>query len=70
MPDLLSHINDAALRKIADKISSGKRISSDEGIILYDSCDLPLLGMLAGIVRRRLNNNFAYFNRNFHIEPT
>jgi aminodeoxyfutalosine synthase len=70
MADLLSHINNAALKKIADKISSGKRISSDEGIILYDNCDLPLLGMLAGIVRRKLNNNFAYFNRNFHIEPT
>ena len=26
--------------------------------------------MLAGIVRRRHNSNFAYFNHNFHIEPT
>jgi aminodeoxyfutalosine synthase len=28
------------------------------------------LGVLAGIVRRKLNGNYVYYNRNFHIEPT
>jgi len=58
------------MRLIADKISGNLRITPEEGLILFKKADLALLGMLAGIVRRKFNNNFAYFNRNFHIEPT
>jgi aminodeoxyfutalosine synthase len=70
MSDLIQHINDKDLRVIADKISSNTRISPEDGLLLYKKADLALLGLLAGIVRRRHNGNLAYFNRNFHIEPT
>jgi aminodeoxyfutalosine synthase len=70
MPDLLTHINDKDLRLIADKISDNIRISPEEGLLLFKKADLSLLGLLAGIARRRHNGNLAYFNRNFHIEPT
>jgi len=70
MSDLLTHINDKNLRLIADKIADNIRISTEEGLLLFKKADLTLLGLLAGIVRRRHNGNFAYFNRNFHIEPT
>lgn len=70
MIDLLKYINDSDIKKIAEKVTANERISTEEGLILYKKADLPLLGVLAGIVRRRLNNNFVYFNRNFHIEPT
>ena len=70
MYDLLYHINDKELRLIADKVAGNNRITTEEGLILYKKAELSLLGMLAGIVRRRHNNNFAYFNHNFHIEPT
>ena len=49
---------------------NGIRISPEEGLLLYTKADLPFLGLLAGTVRRRLNGNNAFFNRNFHIEPT
>lgn len=68
--DLLIYITDKDLGRIAEKVISGIPVSTDEGIILYKSADLPLLGVLAGIVRRKFNGNYAYFNRNFHIEPT
>ena len=58
------------LRKSPGKLPGTKRITPEEGLILYKKADLPLLGVLAGIVRHRLNGNFVYFNRNFHIEPT
>ncbi len=32
--------------------------------------NLGLLGILASHVRKTKNGNYAYFNRNFHIEPT
>ncbi|MDO9339813.1 MAG: aminofutalosine synthase MqnE [Bacteroidales bacterium] len=70
MNDLLNHINDKDLRLIADKIAGNTRITPEDGLLLYKKADLALLGLLAGIVRRKHNGNFAYFNHNFHIEPT
>jgi aminodeoxyfutalosine synthase len=70
MADLLQYIDDPSIRKIADKISDNKRISEGDGLTLYKKASLPELGVLAGMVRKRLNINHVYFNRNFHIEPT
>jgi len=70
MPELISQITDKDLRLIAEKISSNIRITPDEGLFLYKNAELAVLGLLAGIVRRRHNGNLAYYNRNFHIEPT
>lgn len=70
MQNLLTLIDNKDLRLIAGKITNNTRITPDEGLSLFKNADLPLLGLLAGIVRRRLNGNFAYYNRNFHIEPT
>ena len=64
------YINDPELLKISGKIDEGKRISPGEGLTLYQKAGLPLLGLLAGIVRRRINGENAFFIRNFHIEPT
>ena len=70
MQTLLSHIDDKDLRLIADKITGNIRITPEDGLLLYKKADLALLGLLAGIVRKRHNGNLAYFNHNFHIEPT
>jgi aminodeoxyfutalosine synthase len=70
MIGLLTQTNDKEIREISEKIVSGDRISPEEGLILYKKADLPLLGVLAGITRRRINGNQAFFNKNFHIEPT
>lgn len=63
-------ISDSDLRKISDKVADGERITREEGLLLFTKADLSLLGILAGIVRRRYNDNNAYYNNNFHIEPT
>ena len=70
MKNLLNNIDDKELRKIAGKVERGTRITTTEGLMLFSKADLPLLGLLAGIVRRKHNSNFAFFNHNFHIEPT
>jgi aminodeoxyfutalosine synthase len=70
MTNLKGYINDPGLRTIADKISAGSRISPEEGLILYNKAGLSFLSLLSGITRRRQNHNYAFFNRNFHIEPT
>ncbi len=70
MNSLEKYIKDPSLLETAQKVSEGTRISAEEGLTLYTKADLPLLGLLSGIVRRRKNNNNAFFIRNFHIEPT
>jgi len=58
------------LQQIASKILSGQRISSDEGLMLFENGSLSFLGKLANYIREKKNGNITYFNRNFHIEPT
>ncbi|MDO9579687.1 MAG: radical SAM protein, partial [Bacteroidales bacterium] len=70
MNKLLKQINDTDIRLIADKIANNIRITPEDGLLLFKKADLAMLGLLAGIVRRKKNDNFAYFNHNFHIEPT
>lgn len=70
MTRILDHIIDTDLRETALKVASGKRITPDEGILLYERGDLPVLGLLSSMVRKRINGNYAFYNRNFHIEPT
>ena len=64
------YIDDPLLKEISSRITDAGRISEDDGLLLYNRAGLSLLSMLSGIVRRRHNKNFAFFNRNFHIEPT
>lgn len=58
------------LSKISRKVIEGVRITVSEALTLYREADLALLAMLSRLVNRRHNGNKAYFNRNFHIEPT
>jgi len=70
MKKLIGYIEDNKLRQIAEKTADGKRITPEEGLILYEKASLPLLGILSAIVKERLTGNLVFFNCNFHIEPT
>ena len=59
-----------ALKAIAVKVLDGKRISPDEGLLLFESAPLSMLGSLANYIRESKHGHKTYFNRNFHIEPT
>ncbi len=70
MQGFSNYIDNKEIKLIAEKIVAGLRITPEEGLMLYIKADLSLLGNLAGIMRRRYNGNLAFYNRNFHIEPT
>jgi aminodeoxyfutalosine synthase len=70
MKILPEDISDTDLKPIIEKVEAGLRITPSEGVTLYTKASLPLLGMLSSAVRKRLNGDYVYFNRNFHIEPT
>ncbi|OYW11949.1 MAG: aminofutalosine synthase MqnE, partial [Planctomycetales bacterium 12-60-4] len=59
------------LNAIRDKVETGRRLTVDDGIFLYDP-QVPLqeVGQLANLVRERMHGNVAYFNINTHLNPT
>lgn len=61
---------DAGLLSIADRVLEGRRVSLEEGITLYQKASLGFVGVLANYIRTQKHGDIAYFNRNFHIEPT
>jgi len=58
------------LKSIGEKIVDNKRITDEEGLLLFEKGSLPYLGTLANYVRENLHGQKTFFNRNFHIEPT
>ncbi len=55
---------------IADKIISNKRINADEALYLFKNTDFSLLAVMADYIRRKSHKNYAFFNRNIHLELT
>jgi aminodeoxyfutalosine synthase len=60
----------AGLAGIHDKVMRGERLSFDDGVALYRSRELMLVGALANVVRERKSGDAAYFVRNMHLNPT
>ncbi len=60
----------ANLLKIAEKVATGERINSEDGVLLFREGSLPFLAVLADHVRHRINGKQVFFNRNIHLEPT
>lgn len=61
---------DSEIRSIGEKIINKKRLTEDEGLLLFERGSLSFLGAMANHVREVLHGDKVYFNRNFHIEPT
>lgn len=60
-------VREAGFGDILDKVLVGKRLSLEDGKLLYEATDILSLGYLANIVRERKNGNRAYFIYNQHI---
>ena len=57
----------AELLPVLEKVESGQRISEDDALALYASRDINGLGMIANIVRERINGNVATYINNRYI---
>ncbi|GAB1472622.1 aminofutalosine synthase MqnE [Bacteroidota bacterium] len=47
-----------------------RRIGREEAISLYNEQDMNLLSKMATDIRREINGNRVWYNRNFHLEPS
>ncbi len=60
----------AGLTVIYNKVMSGERLNTDDGLQLYATADLNAVGALANIVRERISGDKTYYVRNQHINYT
>ncbi len=58
------------MEKIKLKITEGERLSREDGLALYQTNDLLLLGELANLVKERKSGNTVFFINNRHINQT
>lgn len=61
--------NKTVMKEIIRKTESGKRLTAEEGLELFN---LPLsqLAFLAWQRKYKISSNLVFYNRNIHIEPT
>jgi aminodeoxyfutalosine synthase len=60
-------INDSGLEDLYEKVKNQRRLSFEDGVRLYRSNNLLVLGSMANMVRERKNGNKAYYIYNQHI---
>lgn len=63
-------LTDINLKSIVEKIIDGQRITTADGLLLFQKGTLGFLGTLANFIREQKNGHKTYYNHNFHIEPT
>ncbi len=68
--ELRARARRAGLGDIAEKVVARERLSFEDGVALYRSPHIHVVGALANHVRERLHGDLAYFNVNQHINYT
>lgn len=67
---LLERARAAGLGEIAEKVFRQERLSCADGVALYETPALDVVGELANHVRERIHGDLTYFNVNQHINYT
>ncbi len=71
MSRILEQLAEAAgLRDLYEKVQAGERLSYEDGVRLFRSRELMLVGAMANEVRERRHGDATYFVRNMHLNPT
>jgi aminodeoxyfutalosine synthase len=65
-----SLITDPSLTTVAEKVESGERLSSADGVTLFSSGDLLGVGHMADAVNQAKHGKLVTFAANHHINPT
>ncbi|HWY36920.1 MAG TPA: aminofutalosine synthase MqnE [Bacteroidia bacterium] len=60
----------SSLKKIAEKVFAGQRITYDDGVLLFEKGEPGFVGALANHIKEKKSGSYVFFNRNFHVEPT
>ena len=63
-------LSDPSLRRIADLVERGERLTVDDGVALFESTDIVGVGALANAVNGAKHGDRVMFAANQHINPT
>lgn len=63
-------ITDQVVRRIAEKVGQGERLTQADGVAMFESRDLTGIGALADAVNRHKHGDRVSFASNQHINPT
>ncbi|MEP6690929.1 MAG: hypothetical protein ABJD07_07220, partial [Gemmatimonadaceae bacterium] len=63
-------VSDPALRRIADTVGAGGRLTAEDGGLLFRTPDLIGLGAIADAANRAKHGTRVFFAANQHINPT
>ena len=67
---LIHQLEDSNINDIAIKVYNNERLSTNDGLRLYNDFGLSDLSLLASFVKEKLNGNHVFYNKNIHLEPT
>ena len=67
---MTDRIDVAGLSDIRDKLDAGERLSSDDGVRLFECPDLLAIGWLANREREKRHGDRTYYNFNIRLEAT
>src|ERR1043166_4809025 len=70
MPLSTARLQAAGLSDISDKLTAGERLTLADGVRLFDSPDLLMVGWLANREREKRHGRRAFYNHNIRIEAT
>jgi len=63
-------LRDRRLLPVWDKVQAGRRLSREDGLLLFETEDLHGLGRMADVVKNRLHGEQVFFVLNRYINPT
>ena len=61
---------DCTLDAVCEKVHRGDRLTTEDGLALYETPDLWTVFRLANLVRRRMHGDTAWYNVNRHLNYT
>lgn len=67
---VLSMARQTGLGDVAEKVAAHERLDLEDGLRLYRTEELHVVGALANLVREQLHGDRAYFNVNQHVNYT
>jgi len=62
-----SVFGDSPIRDIVERAVAGERLSTEDGVRLYESNDLAAMGWAANVLRERRHGDVTYYLKNRHI---
>ena len=63
-------VRDSRLKRLAEKVNAGERLTREDGLYLFETDDLHGVGRLADVAKSRRHGDRVFFVMNRYVNPT